>query len=245
MITTFEDYTGLTGVRSATAEQHARIREYVEKYMQLLGSTEAPSISLRDNLNPRWLGRTMWRSTEPKHTTVQLQRAILTDARTLERVIAHEVVHHVELTTLPAEEVACIQQGRCKHQSHAARFHELAAQINAVMGDGFVTVKSDESYVLAQQSKQYYLLIGRMHVDGRYAYAWSSGRLRSPRTMQWVERRRKEGAILATVSDPLWAARGPRFGEGMGIPPDAERQEQLREYYRQATEDNPHAEGYE
>ena len=218
-------------MRGATAAQRELVQSLLEKYLQFFGARSVPPISLHNNLSPRWLGRTLWAPSTPNNTKIQLQRAVLQDPRTLERVIAHEIVHHIDLTTLPDSTVNCMRLGRCKHDGHGARFRALAQKVNDAVGSDFVTEVSDETYAVAE-TKEYYLLVGRLNDDdGRYVYAWSAGKPRSPRTLRWLESQRNAGARIARTRLSKFAERGRRFGEGYSVPPDAATQQQLREYY--------------
>jgi hypothetical protein len=227
-------------MRGATAAQRELVQRLLEKYLQFFGASSVPRISLHNNLSPRWLGRTWWSPRNRFDTDIQLQRAVLADPRTLERVIAHEVVHHVDLTTLPDAIVACRLLRSCKYDGHGERFRELAKKVNDAVGSDFITEKSDETYAVAE-TKEYYLLVARLgsktgayiHPDDvKYAFAWGAVLPRSLRTILWLESQIDAGARMSRTRIRKFAERGRRFGDGYSVPQDSETQEQLREYYR-------------
>ena len=120
----------------------------------------------------KWLGRSSWSSKRPHTTLLELQQSILGDDRTLERVIAHEMIHHRDALAISDNEMALMRVG-IKPESHGASFHEGAARINAVMGPGFVTTVSDKEYVHAPSHKKFLVLITPLSKD-RLGWAWAA-----------------------------------------------------------------------
>jgi len=89
-----------------------RVEDLVDKYMDMLdvvGMT--PRVVVRDNLGSKWLGRTVWTPRDPETTVVQLQRSVLDDPGTLERVLAHEMIHHKEMLELTEADKARLKMG--------------------------------------------------------------------------------------------------------------------------------------
>ena len=107
-----------------------RIDGYVTKYMGILQiDGERPSIKLRDDPSTAWVGRTDQNSGRSPATTMELQKKLFKNDRFLERVIAHEMVHHRNY-------LAGIED-----EKHGAAFREGAARVNAIMGPDFVVEK--------------------------------------------------------------------------------------------------------
>ncbi len=100
---------------------------------------EPPVVRLRDNLGSRWLGRSTWTSSRPETTLLEIQRSILGDARTLERVVAHEMIHHRDALAISKNEVALLRVG-IRPESHGATFREGAA--SWPFGSGVIRTKS-------------------------------------------------------------------------------------------------------
>lgn len=210
----------------------ARIEDHVTKYMDLLGIVgERPVIKLRSNLGSKWLGRSSWSSKRPNTTILELQQSILGDDRTLERVIAHEMIHHRDAIAISAEDIVLMGLG-IKPESHGATFREGAAQINAVMGPGFVTEVSDKEYSHAPSTKKFFVLITPLP-DGRLGWTWAA-RLGAA-AKGWADELVMKGSRLVQTTDDRWA-RGRkivRYG-GYSVPKDSQETALLRQLYETA-----------
>lgn len=201
----------------------------VAKYMDILRiDGEPPIVKIRDNLGSTWLGRDSWSGKMPYTTTMEIQRRVLSDPNTLERVVAHEMVHHRNALSLTKEEEAMLRLG-VRPEAHGRSFLQGAALINAVMGANFVTVTSDAEYSVAKNTKEFYVLI-EPYSETRLGYSWAV-RL-SPEAVDIVASKSAKGAKLIKTTDDRWAsgkARIKRFG-GMSIPKEgspAERELRL------------------
>ena len=118
-----------------------RIDGYVDKYTGILQIAGAPpSIKIRNDPKAPWLGRLAWRSERPHTSILELQKRLFKNDRHLERVIAHEMIHHRDFLKLPKGEVERIDAGLVPDapKKHTASFAKGAARINKVMGAGFV-----------------------------------------------------------------------------------------------------------
>jgi len=206
-----------------------RIEGYVSKYMDLLDVAGArPVVKLRSNLGSSWLGRSTWSSKQPHTTLLEIQQAILGDDRTLERVIAHEMVHHRDALAISEGEMALLRLG-IKPAAHGSSFREGAARINAVMGEDFVTEVSDKQYVKTPSTKKFFVLITPLS-KGRLGYSWAV-RV-SPEAKSYVDEQILRGSRLVQTTDDRWArgAKIKRYG-GYSIPKDAEDAARLQEMY--------------
>lgn len=217
-----------------------RVEKYVDKYVEMLGARSTPRTVIRDNLGVDWLGRTNWSVRDPANTWIEIQKRILADPRSLERVVAHEMVHHVNFTDDPGrslarflEEVQARRRGekRQKNKGHGEDFQRRAAEINAQMGSDFVTEESDQSYTQASETKPYILAIVPRG-EGRYGHAWAV-KMTPKAARYFAHLQAQRGAILVRTTDPRWAQSGPRLGEarGIGIPQTKEDEDELREVY--------------
>ena len=213
------------------SEKIAEIEGYASKYMDLLGASGMahPRIVLRSNLGSKWLARDLWTTSAPETSTIEVQREVLRDPRTLERVIAHEVIHHVDFVRNGCEQVKLKWLRR--YDGHGEVFRSLAAMINASMGACFVTEMSDQEYVGEAVCKSYLVMI--MPVGAKLGYAWTS-RL-SSQGSEWLQRKIAEGARAAYSTDPRWThgAKIQRWG-GVSVPKTEEDQARLRELYDRA-----------
>lgn len=202
------------------------LQELVDKYADILGfDSPRPHIDIADNLGSRWLGVTELSTRDLTTTTMTLQARILDDPLTCEKVLAHEMVHHWEFMHLDERALALLKIG-IRPTSHGESFHRGAAIINAVMGEGFVTVTSDQSYVLTKNTRAFYLLIvptagylsRRDGAQQPYGYAWAA-RITSV-NRQKVDRVLAEGGKLIRTTDDRWTngVKIERWGK-ISIPP--------------------------
>ena len=197
----------------------AVIDDLIDKYMRMLSIDGAkPVVVVKTRIGASWLGRDRWTSRMPHTTTMELQRSIVGDPRTLERVVAHEMVHHRDNLALTPEQIHLVRLG-IKPDSHGAAFRQGAAIINAVMGPDFVTKTSDQDYVEAPPERDLYLLIVPLgEYGGRLGFAWAA-RL-SSEALSIVAKRALEGGKLVRTRDRRWTnsrAKIKRFG-GLSIP---------------------------
>jgi hypothetical protein len=195
------------------------IDDLIDKYMRMLSIDGAkPIVVVKTRIGASWLGRDRWTSRMPHTTTMELQRSIVGDPRTLERVVAHEMVHHRDHLALTPEQIELVKLG-IKPDSHGASFLQGAAVVNAVMGPDFVTKMSDQGYVQAPPERDLYLLIVPLReYGGRLGFAWAA-RL-SPEALSVVAKRALEGGKLVRTRDRRWTnsrAKIRRFG-GLSIP---------------------------
>lgn len=179
----------------------ARIDDYVTKYMGVLAiDGERPIVKLRSNLGSKWLGRSTWSSKRPRTTLLEIQQSILGDDRTLERVIAHEMIHHRDALALTERDITLMGVG-IKPESHGASFREGAARINAVMGPGFVTEISDKDYRHTSSKKVFFVLITPLP-GGRLGWTWAV-RL-GDKAKGWADELVARGSRLVQTTDDRW-----------------------------------------
>lgn len=209
----------------------------VRAYLEMLGidAVEEPDVVLRDNVGSRWLGRwsMKWRSGLPGRPLIEIQRSVLPDLRTLERVVAHEVVHHAQYLRMDPSEMELLRIG-IRPVGHGTSFQQIAAVLNEKVGEGFVTAKSDQEYVVMPSGKRILLLISPTRI-GRLGWQWAT-RL-GPKAHDWVQRKISEGARLVEAydNDFVWTS-GPRIEawKGWAMPPDEEAANRLKELYEGA-----------
>lgn len=226
----------IAGALADPRTRMAKIVKYVEKYLAILGvGGDLPVIKIRSHLGAGWLGRSTWSSNSPTTTLLELQKSIIEDDRTLERVIAHEVIHHRDALAMTPNELALVKIG-IKPDAHGAAFREGAARINAILGEGFVTATSDKEYKQAPSQKEFLLLITPLSHD-RLGYAWAA-RL-GPKSTEVVKYALEHGSRLTHTTDERWTrgAKIERFG-GYSAPKasDSESIALLRALYDAAKE---------
>jgi hypothetical protein len=191
--------------------------ELADRYLGILGfQGPRPNFKIVDNLGSDWLGRTTFSTRNTETTIIEIQASVLDDLPTLERIVAHEIVHHWEfLARMDPRDFLLFKIG-IKPPSHGPSFQEGAAMINAVKGDGFVTVGSDRTYVVRKSTRPFYLLItsSRYYVSRRdserspFGYAWAA-RI-GPRNREKIDRVLSEGGKLVRIADDRFT-HGPRI----------------------------------
>ena len=189
-------------VRPAYRGIPPKVVAFAWKYARILGVSALPEFAIRDNLTSRWLGQYVHKPGQPNR--IQIQKRLLHDDRSLERIIAHEMAHHADITG-PGHQYDRITKG------HGPRWQSFADKINRVMGVDFVTVVSDASYVLAPETKPYLLLIMRLS-GGRIGYTVAM-RL-SGRMEQYLER---HVIFFPEMKHKIMTSRDPRWSEGRPI----------------------------
>ena len=211
-----------------------RIQPLVDKYMQMLSiDGQKPYVLVKSFVGKTWLGLCRWTESMPLTSTISLKQSILGDARTLERVVAHEMVHHRDFLNMTEQERVLVRYG-LKPEGHGPNFRQGMAIVNAVMGKDFVTEKSDQA-VESAADHDLYLLIEPTR-DGRYGYCWAA-RLSPEAAALIAERKASRGARLVTTRDLQWTYGKARIRKYAGLnifkvgsPSDAE----LRAMYEAA-----------
>lgn len=218
---------------SRSAQSLGQAEEFVTKYMQILGIADAmrPTLVARNNLGSAWLGRNTFNVTR-NTSLIEIQARILSEPKTLERVVAHEIIHHHDGLKMPTAVAALVKLG-IKPNGHGKSFLEGAAKINAVMGKDFVTIRSDEEYVQAPNTKEFFILIAPVSKTPlRLGYAWAV-RI-SPEACEWVKRRMADGAQLFRTKNPRWThgSKIKKYASFSYIPdPNSEYTKELNRIY--------------
>jgi hypothetical protein len=164
----------------------------VEKYQKILGTKgRKPIIEIKDNVGSAWLAQCAFDPRKETDTTIiRVQKVAMEHPQTLERVVAHEMVHHDQYMTMAPELV-----------DHDEEFEKRAAKINAIMGPNFVTKESDKEFVYGRTSKPFYVLIIK-NKDGQYGFLWSP-KLTTAARVQIADTHQRFGARLFVSSDAI------------------------------------------
>lgn len=201
--------------KPAYAEAALAIPPLVDEYMRLLGmSGDGPVVEVKDNIGSKWLGQTVLRRGE---IWIELQARAMADPETLEKIVAHEMAHYAEMSTIEAHEIALLRLGRrLPSLEHGEKFWRFAKMINDVKGDDFVTEKSDESYELAENTRPYFLVVGRdkrlrSGLEPRFWWRWCAKR--TPAIDNIIARLVAEGAVLVESTDEQFLS-GAKLGKG-------------------------------
>ena len=75
------------------------VKKYLDKFFKEY-NLPIPRIKIVDSMTAKWLGRDVY---DPKvdksNTTMEIQKSILNDEKTLDRVLCHELIHHWDFVT--------------------------------------------------------------------------------------------------------------------------------------------------
>lgn len=145
---------------NAAIPREALINTLVSKYMHILGITKKPRIEIKNRLTPGWLGLCHGNG------LIELLSTILEDQKTLERVVAHEMIHWRNFS-VPGKQDD-------DPKGHGTSFEEGKAIVNAKMGPDFVTKNSDQTYAQSQNMQHYCLVVWPMASGNGYGWVWSA-----------------------------------------------------------------------
>lgn len=157
------------------------LQELVSEFMHALGAEdiEFPTIQAVARSGKTELGwcassfRAMEGVVSSCSSQIYIQKGVLIDEKTARRVVAHEVCHHVANWNLVVEKTNAEAQANLDADGgHGPAFLAQAQKINAVYGEGFVTVTSDQTYTF--EAKQVHLFVAIHAQDERVLWAWST-----------------------------------------------------------------------
>jgi len=127
--------------------------EHLADHLQL----PVPEIKIRNNVNAKALGRCIYRRGSD-NTTIELQKSIIDNQKTLDRVLIHELIHHYVFLTGQND----------GSDGHEGAWKKKAEELNKILGAGYISKTSDESY--EKNGKYYYLVIAPKAQTDRYVF---------------------------------------------------------------------------
>jgi predicted SprT family Zn-dependent metalloprotease len=216
------------------------IKKFLDKFFKEY-NLPMPRIKIVNNVGSRWLGRDSYSPRVDKNNTVmEIQKRITGDEKTLDRVIAHELIHHYSFLVNFAHPEhgednwkKAAQKSRLgfKEDAHGKEFKEWADKINAVMGKDYVTEKSDESFVI-ESDKDFFILLSPVNKDlGKIGWAWTVRPSEEQKNV--IKQKIMEGSKLFTSRDEKFTAgvKIKKYG-GISVPIKKELQDELKEMYK-------------
>lgn len=227
----------------STSEALSAAKRFMHIYANMLGVAHLPmpKLVVKNTLTGNWLGLHWFRlkgDVNERQAELRLQRKIMTHELTLERVVAHEMVHHaVAITYTPAE----IERYRLYpklYSGHGKAFLEGAARVNALKGKDFVTVTSDSEYVIAPNTKPYYVFIVDLNAGGSSgtpSLAWAWAAKLTPRMSAYLNLStfQCQGRLVKTTDD-MWLNTNAKIGSGkIAKPLTPEVREKLAKLYEE------------
>lgn len=228
-------------VESAVSVMHVEdaIKKLLDRFFKEY-NLPMPRIKIVNQITSNWLGRTSYNPRIDKNnTTLEIQKRVTADEKSLDRVIAHELIHHWDMVTRYGHPEAGdaawqkMQERRklgFKEAEHGKEFHQWAEKINAVMGKDYVTEKSDMSYVTEIDKEFYILILPTSKSSQDYSYAWM---VRPSRDQQAAaQQMMMRGARLFMTKDERFThgVKVKKYGP-TAIPRDKETQEKLKQMY--------------
>lgn len=133
-----------------------------------------PVFRIVDQLSSRWLGRCTFDPKKPITTLIEVQKRVLGDPKSLERILAHELVHHADFMLHSAplvHDARAYRQQRNSNKDHAGWFAEQMQRINGLRGKNFITPTSDEDMVVNNE-KPFYVLIREGQRKDQLGWIW-------------------------------------------------------------------------
>lgn len=154
-------------------------QKYIDEFFPGLGM---PDFEIVNRIRVNWLGRAVMKAgikdgkkAGMERPLVYLQKSILSDEKSLERIVAHELIHCYEyqegewyIEFFNSEPSKQRRMMRYQPDGHGEFFRKYAAKINSVKGDGFVSEKSDETVVVKHDDRKFYLVVEK-YKDGKMA----------------------------------------------------------------------------
>lgn len=133
-------------------------------------SLPVPKVKLVNKMSARYLARCKWHQ-GADNTEIEVQKSVLSDPKSLHRVLAHELIHHWQfLRTDQTDAIAMAKLGLAKmDDGHGQAFMQYAQKINASMGADYVSKKSDQSYDTSKVPA-FYILI-QPHGSAQFGYS--------------------------------------------------------------------------
>jgi hypothetical protein len=198
-----------------------------EKFNKELFDGQLPKVLIEivNNTNPKWLGQFEHRWKKNKETgetiatrrSIKMQKAILGDTASTDRVLVHEMIHLWQQVNGHADE-------------HGVSFEQKMNEINKKLGEEFVTKKSDQTYEKAQ--KPFYLVIWNDPYFKTHLY----GYVPKPMTFRHKTNigRREDDPRYIETTDPKWLT-SKSLGYSGGYRASEEKVKELVELYEKAT----------
>jgi len=138
-----------------------------QRVFSILGvpDMQLPDFKLVHRTGSGWGGLCAYYIRPQPRCVVSVQKSHTVHERNLERIVAHEIVHHVIYMTHGLA---------ARYVGHGPMFMALAAKVNAVLGDNFVTKECDDTYERPQLPRPVTLVLWRKVAGGRVSVSWYS-----------------------------------------------------------------------
>jgi len=210
----------------SSTDFEAKARRFLDKYFPD-ANLPMPAFKVVRHTNPKWNGRCIYRL-GGSNSTIELQKRILGDDKTLDRILAHELIHHADFLLNLKNESARYARSR---DGHGKFFREAAERVNAVMGKDYVTEKSDATYVAEDKLVDFYVLI-EPHPGKSGQYMFAKALRPSSKQQEYIARHVADrGAKLIKSKDRKFLEGVADIGKNWSVPRD-EFQDLLKTMYQ-------------
>lgn len=200
-------------------------REYLHKFFSDF-NLPLPHFKFAHETNPKALGTTRFKRGDTT-TTIVIQKSVVDDAKTLKRVLLHELVHHADLLVNGIDSIE-----QTFYKGHGPFFLERAKKINTALGEDIVNVKSDSSYVYKDKGTELLVLLNEYAPD---KIGWSYTIRPSAKQKEAIKHYLAKGARLVKSTDARFL-RGPliKMYGSVAVPSTPEMVALLRKLYDEA-----------
>lgn len=165
------------------------------------------------------------------NSLIEIQKSIMDSPETVERVICHELVHHVINMSEPIDSPEIT--------GHGSLFFKIAAQVNAVKGADYVAENSDSTYTVVNK-KPINVLICKNADNTNYGYQFAVRMSQEQRRFVSVLTTRTDDAVLVQTTDTKYLNGAPiKFRGPWAIPQSHARQEELRLLFESKKQEQP------
>jgi hypothetical protein len=201
-----------------------------------------PTVKIVNAAVPKWLGRCSYtHNVNENRSVIEIQKSIVNDEKTLDRVLCHELIHAVDFYTRYDHP----EQGQenwdkyvthkklgFKSDGHGQEFQEWAAKINAVMGKDYVAKESDTTYIVELTKVFFLLVMPTSKSSDQYCYAWSFKPSAEQKEVI-LKKMRDENARLFMSKDERWT-HGTKIKKyrALSVPKDEPSKKKLKELYQ-------------
>ncbi len=145
---------------AATASDKKKAEDSMKKLAaKFFPNMPLPTVKVRDNLASSWAGQHIWFKDTTKNI-IEIQKYVIdAGGEYLDKVMAHELIHQRQALDGDNRDFnrAYANLNKKLDTAHGETFKKWAEEINSVMGDGFVTPKSD--LVAVKSTKKFCILI--------------------------------------------------------------------------------------
>ena len=212
-----------------TSSLKSMAKEVADKFFPGL---EIPTFKIVHSTASRWLGRTTVKYKQGVTSTViEIQKSILNDAKTLHRVVAHEMIHYY-LDTKNIEKEIENKKTKVSKDPHGDEFKAVAEKMNAVYGENYVTETSNLSFVI-EELKEFYIIIEPFKEKSKDKFGVS--KTISPSKHQKVEIANRvlnnKAHVFKTKDKTFWNAIDIKKYGGFSVYSDEDMQNKIAEMY--------------